>query len=149
MTIPLGIIVTSEDDFYCLSGGYTGSDQIYGGKGAEFLHLYEDPVYSYRFCTAMPASYLRYLRIIDKQERADRRKTSYCRTRNQELMELLELEKSLVYFTTSLRSNEMVLEKLLEGREVLRNIRKIQNFWKMLLLRTSRRLRWQIFTAEF
>ena len=35
-------------------------------------------------------------------------------TRNQELMELLELEKSLVYFTTSLRSNEVVLEKLLK-----------------------------------
>ena len=29
--------------------------------------------------------------------------------RNKELIELLELEKSLVYFTTSLRSNEVVL----------------------------------------
>ena len=29
-------------------------------------------------------------------------------------MELLELQKSLVYFTTSLRSNEVVLEKLLK-----------------------------------
>ncbi|HIQ97069.1 MAG TPA: magnesium transporter CorA family protein, partial [Candidatus Limivivens merdigallinarum] len=35
-------------------------------------------------------------------------------TRNQELIELLELEKSLLYFTTSLRSNEVVLEKLLK-----------------------------------
>ena len=35
-------------------------------------------------------------------------------TRNSELIELLELEKSLVYFTTSLRSNEVVLEKLLK-----------------------------------
>ena len=34
--------------------------------------------------------------------------------RNQELIELLELEKSLVYFTTSLRSNEAVLEKLIK-----------------------------------
>ena len=34
--------------------------------------------------------------------------------RNQELVELLELEKSLVYFTTSLRSNEAVLEKLIK-----------------------------------
>lgn len=39
-------------------------------------------------------------------------------TRNQELMELLELEKSLVYFTTSLRSNEMVLEKLLKVESI-------------------------------
>ena len=39
-------------------------------------------------------------------------------TRNQELMELLELEKSLVYFTTSLRSNEVVLEKLLKVESI-------------------------------
>mgnify|MGYP002231517514 CR=1 FL=1 len=34
--------------------------------------------------------------------------------KNQELIELLELEKSLVYFSTSLRSNELVLEKMLK-----------------------------------
>ena len=37
---------------------------------------------------------------------------------SQELIELLELEKSLVYFTTSLRSNEVVLEKLLRTERV-------------------------------
>ena len=36
----------------------------------------------------------------------------------QELIELLELEKSLVYFTTSLRSNEVVLEKLLRNEKI-------------------------------
>ena len=39
-------------------------------------------------------------------------------TENRELIELLELEKSLVYFTTSLRSNEVVLEKLLKSDRV-------------------------------
>ena len=38
--------------------------------------------------------------------------------KNSELIELLELEKSLVYFTTSLRSNEVVLEKLLRTERV-------------------------------
>ena len=38
--------------------------------------------------------------------------------RNRELIELLELEKSLVYFTTSLRSNEVVLEKLLKSEKI-------------------------------
>ena len=33
--------------------------------------------------------------------------------KNKELVQLLELEKSLVYFSTSLRSNEAVLEKLM------------------------------------
>lgn len=34
-------------------------------------------------------------------------------TRNRELFELLKLQKSLVYFTSSLRANEAVLEKLM------------------------------------
>ena len=34
--------------------------------------------------------------------------------KNKELIQLLSLEKSLVYFSTSLKSNEMTLEKLLK-----------------------------------
>ena len=36
--------------------------------------------------------------------------------RNKELVKLLELEKSLVYFTTSLKSNEVVMEKLMRSK---------------------------------
>ena len=36
--------------------------------------------------------------------------------KNKELIKLLSLEKSLVYFTTSLRSNEAVMEKTLRGK---------------------------------
>ena len=38
--------------------------------------------------------------------------------KNRELMELLELEKSLLYFSTSLRSNEVVLEKLMKTEKI-------------------------------
>ena len=57
--------------------------------------------------------FLHYLRIIDKKS-AEVEDKLQAATKNQELIELMELEKSLVYFTTSLRSNEMVLEKLLK-----------------------------------
>ena len=36
--------------------------------------------------------------------------------RNKELLKLLSLEKSLVYFTTSLKSNELVMEKTMKGK---------------------------------
>ena len=36
--------------------------------------------------------------------------------RNKELIQLLGLEKSLVYFSTSLKSDEVTLEKILRGR---------------------------------
>ena len=61
--------------------------------------------------------YLQYLRVINKLSDKIEQKL-HGSTENRELIELLELEKSLVYFTTSLRSNEVVLEKLLKSDRV-------------------------------
>ncbi|HOS18650.1 MAG TPA: magnesium transporter CorA family protein, partial [Clostridia bacterium] len=52
--------------------------------------------------------YLQYLRIINKKSDMVEQKL-HDSTKNRELIALLGLEKSLVYFTTSLRSNETVL----------------------------------------
>ncbi|NLO86516.1 MAG: magnesium transporter CorA family protein [Clostridiales bacterium] len=56
--------------------------------------------------------YLSYLKQIDKasifvQERLQ------ASMRNQELLQMMKLEKSLVFFSTSLKGNELVLEKLM------------------------------------
>lgn len=60
-------------------------------------------------CTAF---YLKYLNIINKRtddiEYALRKTTS-----NKELFQLMEIQKSLVYFTTALKDNHLVLVKLL------------------------------------
>lgn len=61
--------------------------------------------------------FLHYLRIIDKKSEVIEQKL-HASQKNSELLELLELEKSLVYFTTSLRSNEVVLEKLLRSEGI-------------------------------
>lgn len=63
--------------------------------------------------------FLQYLRSINRQSEflEDRLHVSQ---RNKELFELLELQKSLVYFTTSLRSNESVFEKMLKTEKVKR-----------------------------
>ena len=55
--------------------------------------------------------YLQYLRNIDRQSDLIENKM-HKSTQNSELFDLLKLEKSLVYFTTALRSNEVVMEKL-------------------------------------
>jgi len=61
--------------------------------------------------------YLKYLGRIDREtdriERALR-----ASMRNEEFFDLLGLHKSLVYFTTSLRANEAVLQKLLRTKTV-------------------------------
>jgi magnesium transporter len=56
--------------------------------------------------------YLFYLKQIDKLSHLIENKL-HKSTKNKELIQLLELEKSLVYFSTSLKANESVLEKML------------------------------------
>lgn len=61
------------------------------------------------------ARYLQYLKQIDKIANFVEGKM-YLSMKNKGLIQLQGLEKSLVYFSTSLKSNEAVLEKLMRGR---------------------------------
>lgn len=58
--------------------------------------------------------YLLYLRSIEKKSEIVE-DSLHEATQNSELLELLKLQKSLLYFTTSLRSNEVVMEKLFKN----------------------------------
>ena len=59
--------------------------------------------------------YVQYLRQIDKISSATE-KQLHQSMRNKELIQLLSLEKSLVYFSTALKSTEVTLEKIFRGR---------------------------------
>lgn len=55
--------------------------------------------------------FLQYLRQIDKASSRIQNEL-HKSTKNKELIQLLDLEKSLVYFSTSLRGNNLLIEKL-------------------------------------
>ena len=59
--------------------------------------------------------YTQYLRQIDKISYLTE-KQLHKSMRNKELIQLLSLEKSLVYFSTGLKSTETTLEKIVRGR---------------------------------
>lgn len=61
--------------------------------------------------------YLRYLKRIDRETDKLERELRASQ-KNEELFDLLTLEKALVYFSTSLRSNEAVLQKIVRTREI-------------------------------
>lgn len=61
--------------------------------------------------------YLQYLRMIDKASSRIEQEL-HKSMKNKELIQLLELEKSLVYFSTSLRANEIVLEKMMRMESI-------------------------------
>ena len=63
----------------------------------------------------MAAKYLQYLRQINKISNYVEKQV-HGSMRNQELIQLLDMEKSLIYFSTSLKANEITLEKILRGR---------------------------------
>jgi len=111
-TIPLGIIITDKMIFtICLEDTQVLTRFMEGRVRNFFTYMKTRFILQILYRNA--SMYLRYLRIIDKKS-AQVEEKLHLSTRNQELIELLELEKSLVYFTTSLRSNEVVLEKLLK-----------------------------------
>ena len=111
-TIPLGIIVTDKMIFtICLEDTQVLTRFMEGRVRNFFTYMKTRFILQILYRNA--SMYLRYLRIIDKKSEQVEEKLHFS-PRNKELIELLELEKSLVYFTTSLRSNEAVLEKLIK-----------------------------------
>jgi magnesium transporter len=114
ISIPLGIILTDNmiitvcrwqndvmQDF--ASGRVRGFST---GKRNRFI---------LRILLATANKYLAYLREVNKitENLEDRLQLSM---QNKEVLELLKYQKSLVYFTTALRSNELMMERLQRGQ---------------------------------
>lgn len=76
--------------------------------------------------------YLLYLRQIDKKSLMIEQRL-HRSMKNKELIQLLSLEKSLVYFSTSLKSNEITLEKMLK-LELLQKYPEDQNILEDVII---------------
>ena len=116
VTIPLGIYMTKEHIItICLEESPVL--KAFVNRRVREFYTFKKTRFVFQILYRNAASYLRYLRIIDRKSDQIEEKL-HISQKNSELIELLELEKSLVYFTTSLRSNEVVLEKLLRTERV-------------------------------
>jgi len=116
VTIPLAIIITDELIFTICLEDTPVLGAFMDGRVRNF-YTYKKTRFILQMLYKNATMFLHYLRIIDKKSEVIERKL-HMSTKNEELIELLELEKSLVYFTTSLRSNEVVLEKLLKTESI-------------------------------
>ena len=116
VTIPLGIVTTEEVIITVCLEETPVLNAFMDGRVRDF-HTYMKTRFILQILYKNASLYLQYLRIIDKKSEMIESKL-HKSTRNRELIELLELEKSLLYFTTSLRSNEMVLEKLMRNEKI-------------------------------
>ena len=113
-TLPMGIIVTDKHIItVCLKETSVVRDFQDGLiKG---VRTQQRTAFILNILLVVAKRYLQYLKQIDKIYNYMERQL-YKSQRNKELIQLLDLEKSLVYFNTSLKANEVTLEKILRGR---------------------------------
>ena len=110
VTIPLAIILAHNVIITVCSQRISMINDFEAGRVRD-LRTFMRTRFTLQLLRRNAASYLATLhdidKMIDKQEASLRRST-----RNEELIDMFELEKSLVYIETSLKSNQRVLDRL-------------------------------------
>ncbi len=114
-TMPVGLIVVRDDYFITVS---LKKNKIISGLEHSInkkIITYKKSRFIFQFFYENASVFLRLLKQINKETEVAEsilKKT----LKNRELLKLLNSEKSLVYFTTSLKANEVVMEKTLRGK---------------------------------
>ncbi len=114
LTIPMGIVLT-KDYIITVSIRETTPIKELSDGVVKGLNTAQRTRLIFTLMFRIANRFLQYLRQIEKISSSIERKL-YVSQKNKELIQLLNLEKSLVYFSTSLKANEVTLEKLLRGR---------------------------------
>lgn len=114
-TMPIGIIFVRDDYFITISLKQNPIIQdITKGKMKNII-TYKKSRFLLQLLYANSSLYLTLLKKINKETEIAESVLKDS-MKNKELLKLLSLEKSLVYFTTSLKSNEVVMEKTMRGK---------------------------------
>ncbi len=114
-TMPIGMIVVRDDFFITVSLRENKIIADFEKGKIKNFQTYKKTRFIFQILYLNASYYLNYLKQINKEtEIAESILKSSMR--NKELLKMLSLEKSLVYFATSLKSNELVMEKTLRGK---------------------------------
>lgn len=114
-TLPMGIVVAENIVItVCLQDTSVTRD-IAMGKVTRGIHTAMRTRFVFQLLLRVAGRFLNYLHRIERSFTEIERRL-YESLRNEELMQLLGLQKSLVYFSASLKGNEVTMEKVLRGR---------------------------------
>lgn len=111
MTNPLGIIITNNNYVITIAPKKIPVLNEFRKNVIKDFRTAKKIRFLIQILLKTASMYLRILRQIDKdiEEKEEKLKV---KTTNEDLIELLSTEKTLVYFMTSLKANDLVLEKL-------------------------------------
>lgn len=110
-TIPIGIVITDEC-IITVSLKDTPILEVFKNNKIKEFYTFKKNRFALQILAIITSYYLRYLKQINKRTNEIERELHQS-MKNKELYAFLALEKSLVYFTTSLKSNKVVLDKIL------------------------------------
>ncbi len=116
-TVPLGLLLVHDDYIITISSKQASVLERFRNGQIRDLYTYKKTRFILQILHHIAKDFLKYLKHIDKKTEF-LEKSLHKSMRNRDLYKLLELGKSLVYFTTSLKSNETVLERLLRGKVI-------------------------------
>jgi magnesium transporter len=117
-TVPLGIIITENNLITVCLEESTIFEDFYKGRVKGFDCIKKTRfVYQLLFKTS--SKFLQYLRQVEKAS-TQVENALHKSLKNRELIQMLKLEKSLVFFSTSLKANEIVLEKMMKTNMIKR-----------------------------
>ena len=114
-TMPIGIIFVRDDYFMTVSLRKNDIIQSLNKNNLKNVITYKKSRFLLQILYANASLYLTWLKKINKETEIAESVLKNS-MKNKELLQLLSLEKSLVYFTTSLKSNELVMEKTMRGK---------------------------------
>ena len=112
-TIPLGMIITN-DCFITICLKDNPIFHLFAQNKVKQFYTFKKTRFALQILYSISTAYLRYLKQINKKT-DEIEKELHQSMKNKELFSLLNFEKSLVYFTTSLKSNNIVLQKMLRS----------------------------------
>lgn len=114
-TMPIGMIIVRDDYFITVSLKNNSIIRELKNKMNKNIITYKKSRLIFQILYQNSATFLNLLKKINKETEIAENVLKNS-MKNKELLKLLSLEKSLVYFTTSLKANEVVMEKTLRGK---------------------------------
>lgn len=114
-TMPLGMIFVRDDYFITVSLRKNKIIEDFEKRKIKNFQTFKKSRLLFQILYCNASYFLTYLKQINKETEVAEYVLKNS-MRNKELLKMLSLEKSLVYFATSLKSNEIVMEKTLRGK---------------------------------
>ena len=117
-TIPLGIFMTERHFVTVCVDEDSLVEDFWAGKVKD-LDTSKKTRFLLQILYKKDLRYLSYLRMIDNASN-QLENVLHKSMKNRELIQMLRLNKSLVYFSTSLKGNEVVLEKIMRSNNIIK-----------------------------